>query len=357
MSVDVSRARLVRARGATERVVAKGNERTPRPSRLDGIDDDDEDWFSRETRTGATGKPAVRARGRRDPDSAYGNGRRERRDDDDAEGTPSKRERGARSLRTTATTVDAESAMKVMDDAIDAVIVGSIGATSAAVRALSRGASYYLGDAFDSAGRAKKEDDGDGDSWLKTPRGREGVVTPRAMRFESTPASAATTTTVSDAREIETLRRRLAEADAEIRRRDGVVDDLKRQNLAIQRRQAARERKSRGDDDETRALVEQLRAQVESLMREKATLTRENARLARENGDLHAFARGAASDTEEYDEASDDASSSEIGKLNPEEMMKLEREIAEMEASLENTTLEYAATNSSMDRSDDAHCE
>ena len=61
--------------------------------------------------------------------------------------------------------------MKVMDDAIDAVIVGSIGATSAAVRALSRGASYYLGDAFDSAGRAKKEDDGDGDSWLKTPRG------------------------------------------------------------------------------------------------------------------------------------------------------------------------------------------
>ena len=142
MSVDASRARLVRARGATERVVAKGNERTPRPSRLDGIDDDDdEDWFSRETRTG--GKPAVRARGRRDPDSAYGNGRRERRDDDDAEGTPSKRERGARSLRTTATTVDAESAMKVMDDAIDAVIVGSIGATSAAVRALSRGASDY----------------------------------------------------------------------------------------------------------------------------------------------------------------------------------------------------------------------
>ena len=356
MSVDVSRARLVRARGATERVVAKGNERTPRPSRLDARDDDDEDWFSRETRTGANGKPAVRARGRRDPDSAYGNGRRERRDDDDAEGTPSKRERGARSLRTTATTVDAESAMKVMDDAIDAVIVGSIGATSAAVRALSRGASYYLGDAFDSAGRAKKEDDGDGDSWLKTPRGREGVVTPRAMRFESTPASAATTT-VSDAREIETLRRRLAEADAEIRRRDGGVDDLKRQNLAIQRRQAARERKSRGDDDETRALVEQLRAQVESLMREKATLTRENARLARENGDLHAFARGASSDTEEYDEASDDASSSEIGNLNPEEMMKLEREIAEMEASLENTTLEYAATNSSMDRSDDAHCE
>ena len=356
MRVDASRARLPRARGATERVVAKGNERTPRPSRLDALDDDDEDWFSRETRTGANGKPAVRARGRRDPDSAYGNGRRERRDDDDAEGTPSKRERGARSLRTTATTVDAESAMKVMDDAIDAVIVGSIGATSAAVRALSRGASYYLGDAFDSAGRAKKEDDGDGDSWLKTPRGREGVVTPRAMRFESTPASGATTT-VSDAREIETLRRRLAEADAEIRRRDGVVDDLKRQNLAIQRRQAARERKSRGDDDETRALVEQLRAQVESLMREKATLTRENARLARENGDLHAFARGASSDTEEYDEASDDASSSEIGKLNPEEMMKLEREIAEMEASLENTTLEYAATNSSMDRSDDAHCE
>ena len=162
---------------------------------------------------------------------------------------------------------------------------------------------------------------------------------------------------MSDAREIETLRRRLAEADAEIRRRDGVVDDLKRQNLAIQRRQAARERKSRGDDDETRALVEQLRAQVESLMREKATLTRENARLARENGDLHAFVRGASSDTEEYDEASDDASSSEIGNLNPEEMMKLEREIAEMEASLENTTLEYAATNSSMDRSDDAHCE
>ena len=357
MPVAASRARLPRARGATERVVAKGNERTPRPSRLDARDDDDEDWFSKETRTGANGKPAVRARGRRDPDSAYGNGRRERRDDDDdAEGTPSKCERGARSLRTTATTVDAESAMKVMDDAIDAVIVGSIGATSAAVRALSRGASYYLGDAFDSAGRAKKEDDGDGDSWLKTPRGREGVVTPRAMRFESTPASAATTT-VSDAREIETLRRRLAEADAEIRRRDGGVDDLKRQNLAIQRRQAARERKSRGDDDETRALVEQLRAQVESLMREKATLTRENARLARENGDLHAFARGASSDTEEYDEASDDASSSEIGNLNPEEMMKLEREIAEMEASLENTTLEYAATNSSMDRSDDAHCE
>ena len=172
MPVDASRARLPRARGATERVVAKGNERTPRPSRLDARDDDDEDWFSRETRTGANGKLAVRARGRRDPDSAYGNGRRERRDDDDdAEGTPSKRERGARSLRTTATTVDAESAMKVMDDAIDAVIVGSIGATSAAVRALSRGASYYLGDAFDSAGRAKKEDDGDGDSWLKTPRG------------------------------------------------------------------------------------------------------------------------------------------------------------------------------------------
>ena len=93
------------------------------------------------------------------------------------------------------------------------------------------------------------------------------------------------------------------------------------------------------------------------MMREKATLTRENARVARKNGDLHAFARGASSDTEEYDEASDDASSSEIGKLNPEEMMKLEREIAEMEASLENTTLEYAATNSSMDRSDDAHCE
>ena len=47
-----------------------------------------------------------------------------------------------------------ESAMKVMDDAIDAVIVGSIGATSAAVRALSRGASYYL-DAADSV-RAKR---------------------------------------------------------------------------------------------------------------------------------------------------------------------------------------------------------
>lgn len=347
MSLAAPRARFARDARAPSSDPIEGNQRTPR-ARVDAAPSDD--WFSSEDWSTVRKTPTGRSHVSRDPDSAYGNGRRGRRDDD-ADGSPSKRKGGGGMMNLRATVgVDAESALSVVDEAIDAVIVRSIGATSAAVHALSRGASY-LGEVFDSAGgggagrMTKKDDD------FVTPRGKAHiVVTPRAMRFDST-----TTPSVrrdEDAREIETLRRRLADADAALRHRDRVVDDLKRQNLAIQRRQVARETKSRGEDDETRALVEQLRAQVESLMSEKAALARENARLARENGDLHAFARGASSDTEEYDAASD-AGSSEIGHLNPEEMMKLEREIAEMEASLENSTLEYAAANSSMDRSDD----
>jgi hypothetical protein len=346
MSLAAPRARFARDARAQSSDPIEGNQRTPR-ARADAAPHDD--WFSSEDWSTARRTPTFRSHDSRarDPDSAYGNGRRARRDDDGADGSPSKRKGGGMMHLRAAVGVDAESALSVVDEAIDAVIVRSIGATSAAVHALSRGASY-LGEVFDSAGgggagRMKKDDD------AVTPRGKERVVvTPRAMRFDATPSVRRD----DDAREIETLRQRLADADAALRQRDRVVDDLKRQNLAIQRRQVARETKSRGEDDETRALVEQLRAQVESLMSEKAALTRENARLARENGDLHAFARGASSDTEEYDAASD-AGSSEIGNLNPEEMMKLEREIAEMEASLENSTLEYAAANSSMDRSDD----
>lgn len=347
MSLAAPRARFARDARA-QSSDPEGNQRTPR-ARADAAPHDD--WFSSEDWSTARRTPTVRSHvpRARDPDSAYGNGRRARRDDDE-DGSPSKRKGGGMMHLRATVGVDAESALSVVDEAIDAVIVRSIGATSAAVHALSRGASY-LGEVFDSAGgggaeRMKKKDDD-----AVTPRGKEHVfATPRAMRFDATPSPSVRRD--DDAREIETLRRRLADADAALRQRDRVVDDLKRQNLAIQRRQVARETKSRGEDDETRALVEQLRAQVESLMSEKAALARENARLARENGDLHAFARGASSDTEEYDAASD-AGSSEIGNLNPEEMMKLEREIAEMEASLENSTLEYAAANSSMDRSDD----
>ena len=95
------------------------------------------------------------------------------------------------------------------------------------------------------------------------------------------------------------------------------------------------------------ALVDQLRAQVEALMSEKSSLTQENKRLQRENRDLHAFIRTSDGDEEDGDESTD--ASNDLGNLSPEEVEKLEREIAEMEASLENSTLDYAAQNSSME--------
>ena len=190
----------------------------------------------------------------------------------------------------------------------------------------------------------KKDDD---EGWTRTkftttnaraPTEKENVpVTPRAMTF-------GTRDDDSSALEMGALRREVAAAEARERETTRLAEELKRQNLALQKRQVAREAKA---SPEMVALVDQLRAQVEALMSEKSSLTHENKRLQRENRDLHAFIRTSDGDEDDGDESTD--ASSDLGNLSPEEVEKLEREIAEMEASLENSTLDYASQNSSME--------
>ena len=312
-------------------------QRTPTTRR-----DDDDGWFASWT------TKAERAHRDDDDDraaldSAWGGARGKTRRARDDDGTPSKTRDGATAAATP------EVALGAVDDAIDAMIVKSIGATSAAVSALTRGASY-LGEVFDRAADSWDANDGkkdDDEGWTRTkftttnaraPTGKENVpVTPRAMTF-------GTRDDDSSALEMEALRREVAAAKARERETTRLAEELKRQNLALQKRQVAREAKA---SPEMVALVDQLRAQVEALMSEKSSLTQENKRLQRENRDLHAFIRTSDGDEEDGDESTD--ASNDLGNLSPEEVEKLEREIAEMEASLENSTLDYAAQNSSME--------
>ena len=334
--------KAMRRGGASAMMTPEGYERrtthrTPTTRR----DDDDDGWFASRTTTREKRRDGD-ALQRAALDSAWGGARgKTRRARDD--GSPSKtRSRGG-------ATATPEVALGAVDDAIDAMIVKSIGATSAAVSALTRGASY-LGEVFDRAADSWDANDGkkdDDEGWTRTkftttnaraPTGKENVpVTPRAMTF-------GTRDDDSSALEMEALRREVAAAKARERETTRLAEELKRQNLALQKRQVAREAKA---SPEMVALVDQLRAQVEALMSEKSSLTHENKRLQRENRDLHAFIRTSDGDEDDGDESTD--ASSDLGNLSPEEVEKLEREIAEMEASLENSTLDYAAQNSSME--------
>ena len=137
-------------------------------------------------------------------------------------------------------TATPEVALGAVDDAIDAMIVKSIGATSAAVSALTRGASY-LGEVFDRAADSWDANDGkkdDDEGWTRTkftttnaraPTGKENVpVTPRAMTFGARDDD-------SSALEMEALRREVAAAKARERETARLAEELKRQNLALQK--------------------------------------------------------------------------------------------------------------------------
>jgi hypothetical protein len=128
-------------------------------------------------------------------------------------------------------------------------------------------------------------------------------------------------------------------------------ESLKKQNLALQKRQVARENKH-DEANETMTLVEQLKAQVEALMSEKAQMARDINALTRENKDMRTFmvcngliANDDEDEDEEFDNDEDNVNfitdegdmstaSSDIDALSTMDREALEREIAELEASL-----------------------
>jgi len=62
------------------------------------------------------------------------------------------------------------------------------------------------------------------------------------------------------------------------------LEELKKQNIGLQKRQQSKELASEQDE-----LMEQVRAQLQTLINEKAILAAQNDRLARENETLHGF--------------------------------------------------------------------
>lgn len=278
-------------------------------------------------------------------DSAFGDGRGRRM-------TPTyeERERGSPSKRKGSAVGAVEDTLSAVDEAIESMMMTTIGATTAAVRALGRTASYFTTALEDDAARKKRDDEDDGHTRRRNGgrvvHGKENVepLAPRAMSFGNTPMRAQQKQTQEvrpDLRGVVAdLRRALAESTKK-------CEELKKQNLALQRREIARDSKSAES-----ALVEQLRTQVEALMSEKASMARENATLRRENKTLSDYMVYTGvieednGDEDDYDVSG--ASSGDIEELSPQEIAALEREIADLEASLNNSdsTLEYSPDKS-----------
>lgn len=279
-------------------------------------------------------------------DSAFGDGRGRR-----MMPTREELERGSPSKRKGSAVGVVEDTLSAVDEAIESMMTTTIGATTAAVRALGRTASYFTtASEDDEAARKKRDDEDDGYTRRRNGgrvvHGKENVepLAPRAMSFGNTPMRAQQKQTQEvgpDLRGVvDDLRRALAESTKK-------CEELKKQNLALQRREIARDSKSAES-----ALVEQLRTQVEALMSEKASMARENATLRRENKTLSDYM--VYSGVIEEDNGDDDfndvsgASSGDIEELSPQEIAALEREIADLEASLNNSdsTLEYSPDKS-----------
>ena len=280
-------------------------------------------------------------------DSAFGDGRGRRM-------TPTyeERERGSPSKRKGSAVGAVEDTLSAVDEAIESMMMTTIGATTAAVRALGRTASYFTTGTSedDEAARKKRDDEDDGYTRRRNGgrvvHGKENVepLAPRAMTFGNTPMRAQQKQTQEvgpDLRGVVAdLRRALAESTKK-------CEELKKQNLALQRREIARDSKSAES-----ALVEQLRTQVEALMSEKASMARENTTLRRENKTLSDYMVYTGvieednGDEDDYDVSG--ASSGDIEELSPQEIAALEREIADLEASLNNSdsTLEYSPDKS-----------
>lgn len=329
--------------------VGEGNESTFGDRPKTALDADaNEDWFEN-VALKTPGNDSRKNIARYDPDSAYGERPRGRLNDvsnawadagrarADALGSPSKQRR----------TTSPEQVLERVDDAIDvaieAVMQGTIGTANAVTQALSRGASSFLGgnwmEGLTDAGVAKRASEDRSRATpgrCETPGGKENLA-PRAMSFVPTPSKREDETTA--------LRQELANANAKLKESNKEKEELRRQNMALQRRHASKEAKG-AVDPETTALVEQLRAQVQALMSEKASLSIENQRLVRENGELREFAGGFAGDSDDdCDVCEEDLSA--IGNLTPQAIEELEREIAQMEASM-STTLDYSAHDSSV---------
>ena len=282
-------------------------------------------------------------------DSAFGDGRGRRLTTptyDESGGSPSKRKGSAVGA--------VEDTLSAVDEAIESMMMTTIGATTAAVRALGRTASYFTTAAAeaDEARRKKRDDDDDDDGYARrrnggrVGHGKENIepLAPRAMYFGNTPMRAQQKQTQGVASDqqavVADLRRALAESTKK-------CEELKKQNLALQRREIARDNKSAES-----ALVEQLRTQVEALMSEKANMARENATLRRENktlSDYMVYSGVIEEDNGDDDDDVSGASSGDIEELSPQEIAALEREIADLEASLNNSdsTLEYSPDKSS----------
>ena len=229
----------------------------------------------------------------------FGSARRGARED----GTPSKR-KGGRALTP-------EGALNAVDDAIDAAIDAAMGATSAAARAM---ASWMSG-GEERAG-AKRASPRRARAVLGVVNG-DNELAPRAMSFGETSGRD---------EEMAALRAELATVSSRLKESERAHKELKRQCLALQRREVRRDA-GNGNDPDVSALVDQLQAQVRGLMSEKAKLVSDNHRLSRENKDLHEFAAmcGAISCT------SDDDFDDFTPCASPQEVERLEREIARME--------------------------
>lgn len=229
----------------------------------------------------------------------FGSARRVARED----GTPSKR-KGGRSLTP-------ESALNAVDDALDVAIDAAVGATSAAAHAVAS----WLSGGKESAS-AKRASPRRARAVLGVVNG-DNELAPRAMSFGETSRR-------DD--EMAALRAEMATTLSRLRESERAREELKRQCLALQRREVRRDAVN-GNDPDVSALVDQLQAQVRGLMSEKAKLQSDNHRLSRENKDLHEFAAmcGAVSCTseDEFDDFTPCAS--------PQEVERLEREIARME--------------------------
>ena len=234
-------------------------------------------------------------------------------------------------------------------DAIDDAIDAAIGATVSSMSVVGS----WLGDVIHSAGSKKNDDDDDRYSSVarrQVIRDKENIdmMTPPGVKSFGAPQA-------SNAMDIE---RELAETRAELagaraRERDMATkfESLKKQNLALQKRQVARENKH-DEANETMTLVEQLKAQVEALMGEKAQMARDINALTRENKDMRTFmvcngliANDEEEEEEEFDNDEDNlnsitdegdmsTASSDIDALSTMDRESLEREIAELEASL-----------------------
>lgn len=282
-------------------------------------------------------------------DSAFGDGRGRRM----MTPTYADAERGSPSKRKGSAVGAVEDTLSAVDEAIESMMMTTIGATTAAVRALGRTASYFTTGTSeaDEAARKKRDDDNADDGYTRRRNGgrvvheKENVepLAPRAMSFGNTPMRAQQKQTQEAGPDLRgvvaDLRRALAESTKK-------CEELKKQNLALQRREIARDSKSAES-----ALVEQLRTQVEALMSEKASMARENATLRRENktlSDYMVYSGVIEEDNGDDDDDVSGASSGDIEELSPQEIAALEREIADLEASLNNSdsTLEYSPDKS-----------